>query len=48
MDYMQVGVLVVSEVGNLSLRPEAGNVPFQLVNDRYLRRKAIAFTSDNR
>ena len=46
MDYTHVGVLVVDEVGYLSLGPEAANVLFQVVNDRYLRRKAMVFTTN--
>ena len=46
MDYTHVGVLAVDEVGYLSLGPEAANVHFQVVNDRYLRRKAMVFTTN--
>ena len=44
--YTHVGVLVVDEVGYLSLGPEAANVLFQVVNDRYLRGKPMVFTTN--
>ena len=46
MAYLHPGVLVVDEVGYLSLGPEAANVLFQVVNDRYLHRKPMIFTTN--
>ncbi|MGH8524922.1 MAG: IS21-like element helper ATPase IstB [Gammaproteobacteria bacterium] len=39
-------VLVIDEVGYLSLTDNAANVLFQVVNDRYLERKPIIFTTN--
>ena len=45
-EYLHPGVLVVDEVGYLSLGPDAANVLFQVVNDRYLHRKPMIFTTN--
>jgi DNA replication protein DnaC len=45
-EYTHPGVLVVDEVGYLSLGPEAANVFFQVVNHRYLRKKPMVFTTN--
>ena len=44
--YTQPGVLVVDEVGYLSHGPDAANVLFQVVNDRWLRKKPMVFTTN--
>jgi len=44
--YTHPGVLVVDEVGYLSLGPDAANVLFQVVNDRYLHRRPMVFTTN--
>ena len=44
--YTHPGVLVVDEVGYLSYGPDAANVLFQVVNDRYLHRKPLVFTTN--
>jgi len=44
--YTHPGVLVVDEVGYLSLGPDAANVLFQVVNERYLHRRAMVFTTN--
>jgi DNA replication protein DnaC len=44
--YTHPGVLVIDEVGYLSYGPDAANVLFQVVNDRYLHRRAIIFTTN--
>jgi DNA replication protein DnaC len=46
VDYTHAGVLVVDEVGYLSHGPDAANVLFQVVNDRYLHRKSMVFTTN--
>jgi DNA replication protein DnaC len=46
MAYTHPGVLVVDEVGYLSLGPDAANVLFQIVNERYLHRKPMVFTTN--
>lgn len=40
------GVLVVDEVGYLSLGTDAANVLFQVVNDRHLHRRPMVFTTN--
>lgn len=44
--YTHPGVLVVDEVGYLSYPQDAANVLFQVVNDRYLHRKPLVFTTN--
>ena len=44
--YTHPGVLVVDEVGYLSHGPDAANVLFQVVNDRWLRKKPMVFTTN--
>jgi DNA replication protein DnaC len=44
--YTHPGVLVVDEVGYLSLGPDAANVLFQVVKDRYLHRRPMVFTTN--
>jgi len=44
--YTAPGVLVVDEVGYLTLRDNAANVLYHVVNKRYLRRKPILFTTN--
>ena len=44
--YTHPGVLVVDEVGYLSLGTDAANVLFQVVNDRYLRRRPMVLTTN--
>ena len=44
--YAHPGVLVVDEVGYLSHGPDAANVLFQVVNDRWLRKKPMVFTTN--
>jgi DNA replication protein DnaC len=46
VDYTHAGVLVVDEVGYLSYGPDAANVLFQVVNDRYLNRRPMVFTTN--
>ncbi len=45
--YTHPGVLVVDEVGYLSYGPDAANVFFQVMNDRYLRKKQMVFTTNS-
>jgi len=45
-EYTRPGVLVVDEVGYLSLGADAANVLFQVVNDRYLRRRPMVLTTN--
>jgi DNA replication protein DnaC len=45
-DYIHPHVLVIDEIGYLSLRDNAANVLFQVVNERYLQRKPILFTTN--
>jgi DNA replication protein DnaC len=45
-DYTHPHVLVIDEIGYLSLRDNAANVLFQVVNERYLQRKPILFTTN--
>ena len=44
--YVAPAVLVVDEVGYLSLRHNAANVLYHVVNRRYLRRKPMIFTTN--
>ncbi len=44
--YTHPGVLVVDEVGYLSLGTDAANVLFQVVNDRYHRRRPMVLTTN--
>ena len=44
--YIHAGVLVVDEVGYLSCPPDAANVLFQVVNQRYLRCRPMVFTTN--
>jgi DNA replication protein DnaC len=44
--YVAPGVLVVDEVGYLTLRDNAANVLYHVVNKRYLKRKPIIFTTN--
>jgi DNA replication protein DnaC len=44
--YTHPHVLVIDEVGYLSLTDNAANVLFQVVNERYLERKPIIFTTN--
>src|SRR5690606_31050548 len=45
-DYLHPHVLVIDEVGYLSLTDNAANVLFQVVNERYLARKPMLFTTN--
>ena len=45
-DYLHPHVLVVDEVGYLTLRDNAANVLFQVANERYLSRKPMVFTTN--
>lgn len=44
--YTHPHVLVIDEIGYLSLRDNAANVLFQVVNERYLQRKPMLFTTN--
>jgi DNA replication protein DnaC len=44
--YMHPHVLVIDEIGYLSLRDNAANVLFQVVNERYLQKKPMLFTTN--
>jgi DNA replication protein DnaC len=44
--YTHPHVLIIDEVGYLTLRDNAANVLFQVVNDRYLSRKPMLFTTN--
>src|SRR2546422_799647 len=44
--YTHPHVLVLDEVGYLSYGPDAANVLFQVVNDRYLHHRAMVFTTN--
>lgn len=44
--YLQEGVLVVDELGYLTYPADAANVLFQVVNQRYLRKKPMVFTTN--
>jgi DNA replication protein DnaC len=45
-DYTHPHVLVIDEIGYLSLRDNAANVLFQVVNERYLQRKPMLLTTN--
>jgi hypothetical protein len=44
--YTHPHVLVIDEVGYLSYGPDAANVLFQVVNDRYLHHRPMIFTTN--
>jgi DNA replication protein DnaC len=44
--YTHPGVLVIDEVGYLGYGPDAANVLFQVVNDRYLHHRPMIFTTN--
>ncbi len=44
--YTHSDVLVIDEVGYLSYGPNAANVLFQVVNDRYLHQRPMIFTTN--
>lgn len=44
--YLHAGVLVVDEVGYLAAPPDAANVLFQVVNQRYLKKRPMIFTTN--
>jgi DNA replication protein DnaC len=44
--YTHVDVLVIDEVGYLVHPPDAANVIFQVVNERYLKRRPMIFTTN--
>src|SRR5690606_38765271 len=44
--YIHPHVLVIDEIGYLSLRDNAANVLFQVVNERYLLKKPMLFTTN--
>ncbi|HMH53103.1 MAG TPA: IS21-like element helper ATPase IstB [Candidatus Acidoferrum sp.] len=44
--YTHPAVLVIDEVGYLSYGPDAANVLFQVVNDRYLHQRPMIFTTN--
>jgi len=44
--YTHPHVLVIDEVGYLSYGPDAANVLFQVVNDRYLHQRPMIFTTN--
>ena len=46
IEYTHPGVLVIDEVGYLSLGTDAANVLFQVVNDRHLHRRPMVFTTN--
>lgn len=45
-DYLHPHVLVIDEIGYLSLQDDAANVLFQVVNERYLAHKPLLFTTN--
>ena len=45
-DYLHPHVLVIDEIGYLALTDNAANVLFQVVNERYLARKPMLFTTN--
>jgi DNA replication protein DnaC len=45
-DYLHPHVLVIDEIGYLSLTDNAANVLFQVVNERYLARKPMLLTTN--
>ena len=46
LTYTRPHVLVVDEVGYLTMLPDAANVLFHVVNDRHLRKRAMIFTTN--
>jgi DNA replication protein DnaC len=44
--YLHPHVLVIDEVGYLTLPDDAANVLFQVVNERYLRKRPLLFTTN--
>lgn len=44
--YLHPHVLVIDELGYLTHPPDAANVLYRVVNDRYLRRKPMLFTTN--
>ena len=44
--YTHANVLVIDEVGYLGYGPDAANVLFQVVNDRYLHQRPMIFTTN--
>jgi DNA replication protein DnaC len=44
--YTSPSVLVIDEVGYLTYGPDAANVLFHVVNDRYIARRPILFTTN--
>jgi excisionase family DNA binding protein len=44
--YIHPDVLVVDELGYLSYPPDAANVLFQVVNQRYLKKRSMVFTTN--
>ena len=44
--FLHAHVLVVDELGYQSYAPDAANVLYRVVNDRYLRRRPILFTTN--
>jgi len=46
MSYTHSNVLVIDEVGYLGYGPDAANVLFQVVNDRYLHHRPMIFTTN--
>ncbi len=46
VSYTHPDVLVIDEVGYLGYGPDAANVLFQIVNDRYLHRRPMIFTTN--
>lgn len=44
--YIHPHVLVIDEIGYLSLKDNAANVLFQVVNERYLQRRPMIFTTN--
>src|SRR5206468_3261952 len=44
--YTHPNVLVIDEVGYLGYGPDAANVLFQVVNDRYLHQRPMIFTTN--
>ena len=45
-EYVEPDVLVIDEVGYLAHRPDAANVLFHVVNERYLKRRPMVFTTN--
>ena len=44
--YLHAGVLVVDEIGYLAAPADAANVLFQVVNQRYLKKRPMVFTTN--